>query len=66
MRKRRAKKRILSKDARFNSTLVTRFVNNLMFDGKKNIAFKVFYSDLDNIGEKEKEISWRWICKNND
>ena len=55
MRKKRAKKRILLPDPRFGSTLVTRFVNNLMLDGKKNTAFKVFYSSLDNISAKMEE-----------
>lgn len=55
MRKRRAKKRILSADPRFKSVLATRFVNNLMQDGKKNTAFKVFYSALDDIAEKIKD-----------
>jgi small subunit ribosomal protein S7 len=55
MRKKRAKKRILLPDPRFGSTLVTRFVNNLMLDGKKNTAFKVFYSALDNISAKMEE-----------
>ena len=40
MRKRTAKKRILLPDPRFNDQLVTRFVNNLMWDGKKSVAFK--------------------------
>ena len=52
MRKRRAKKRILAEDPRFNSVLATRFVNNLMKDGKKNTAFKVFYNALDVVAEK--------------
>ena len=43
MRKRAAKKRPLLPDAKFNDQLVTRFVNNLMWDGKKSVAFKVFY-----------------------
>ena len=55
MRKKRAKKRILLEDPRFSSSLVTRFVNNLMLDGKKNTAFKVFYGALDNVAEKIKE-----------
>ena len=55
MRKKRAKKRILLPDPRFGSLIVTRFVNNLMFDGKKNTAFKVLYSALDTIDEKIKE-----------
>ena len=52
MRKKRAKKRILLPDPRFGSTTVTRFVNNLMLDGKKNTAFKVFYTALDTITSK--------------
>ena len=55
MRKKRAKKRILLEDPRFSSSLVTRFVNNLMLDGKKNTAFKVLYEALDSIAEKIKE-----------
>ena len=42
MRKRAAKKRPLLPDPRFNDQLVTRFVNNLMWGGKKSTAFKVF------------------------
>jgi small subunit ribosomal protein S7 len=57
MRKRRAKKRILLPDPKFGSIVVTRFVNNLMLDGKKNTAFKVFYSALDTISTKIEEES---------
>ena len=52
MRKKRAKKRILLPDPRFGSVTVTRFVNNLMLDGKKNTDFKVFYTALDSIAAK--------------
>lgn len=52
MRKSRAKKRILLPDPKFGSVEVTRFVNNLMLDGKKSIAFKVFYSALDIVSSK--------------
>tara|TARA_B100000902_G_scaffold398953_1_gene467657 strand:+ start:672 stop:1142 length:471 start_codon:yes stop_codon:yes gene_type:complete len=52
MRKSRAKKRILLPDPKFGSVSVTRFVNNLMLDGKKSVAFKVFYSALDLVSEK--------------
>jgi|TARA_B100000965_G_scaffold197971_1_gene165308 small subunit ribosomal protein S7 len=55
MRKKRAKKRLLTPDPKFGSTLVTRFVNNLMLDGRKNTAFKVFYDAMDNISEKVTE-----------
>jgi len=52
MRKSRAKKRILLPDPKFGSVLVTRFVNNLMLDGKKSTAFKVFYGALDIVDAK--------------
>ncbi|PID68743.1 MAG: 30S ribosomal protein S7 [Flavobacteriia bacterium] len=53
MRKRRAKKRILLPDPKFNDQLVTRFVNNLMWDGKKSVAFDIFYSALDIVEQKK-------------
>lgn len=52
MRKKRAKKRVLLPDPRYNDTLVTRFVNNLMWDGKKSLAFKIFYDALDIVESK--------------
>ena len=52
MRKARAKNRILLPDPKFNDTLVTRFVNNLMLDGKKSIAFGIFYDAIDVVEEK--------------
>ena len=52
MRKARAKKRPLLPDPKFNDTLVTRFVNNLMLDGKKSIAFNIFYHAIDIVSEK--------------
>ncbi|MFT5969646.1 MAG: small subunit ribosomal protein S7 [Flavobacteriales bacterium] len=55
MRKSRAKKRILLPDAKYNDTLVTRFVNNMMVDGKKSVAFKVFYDAMKIVGEKTEE-----------
>ena len=55
MRKKSAKKRILLPDPRFGNTTITRFVNNLMFDGKKSTAFKVFYTALENISSKVEE-----------
>ncbi|WP_432411611.1 30S ribosomal protein S7 [Rasiella sp. SM2506] len=53
MRKRAAKKRPLLPDPRFNDQLVTRFVNNMMWDGKKSVAFKVFYDAIDIVEEKK-------------
>ncbi len=52
MRKRQAKKRPLLPDPRFSDQLVTRFVNNLMWDGKKSVAFKVFYDAMDIVESK--------------
>lgn len=39
-------------DPKFNNKLVTRFMNSLMFDGKKNTAERIFYSSLEEIGKK--------------
>lgn len=55
MRKSRSKKRILLPDPKFQDTLVTRFVNNLMQSGKKNKAYRIFYDTMDLIVEKTKE-----------
>ena len=46
MRKSPAKKRRLLPDAKFNDIMVTQFVNNMMYDGKKSTAFKIFYDAL--------------------
>ncbi|MDR2064413.1 MAG: 30S ribosomal protein S7 [Prevotellaceae bacterium] len=55
MRKSKPKKRILLPDPKFGDTLVTRFVNGLMLQGKKSIAYKIFYDAIDMIGEKMKD-----------
>ncbi len=55
MRKRQAKKRPLLPDPKFNDQLVTRFVNMLMWDGKKSIAFKIFYDAIDIIEERKQD-----------
>jgi len=55
MRKGSPKKRILLPDPKFNDTLVTRFVNNLMYDGKKGIAYDIFYDALAIVKEKTQE-----------
>jgi|TARA_B110000240_G_scaffold194662_1_gene242686 small subunit ribosomal protein S7 len=57
MRKKKAKKRILLPDPRFGSSLITRFVNNLMLDGRKNTAFKVMYTALENVAEKIEDVT---------
>jgi len=55
MRKKQAKKRPLLPDPRFNDQLVTRFVNMLMWDGKKSIAFKIFYDAIDIVEERKQD-----------
>ena len=54
MRKTKPKKRILLPDPKFRDPYVTRFVNNLMLSGKKNLAFKILYESLDIVGDKFK------------
>jgi small subunit ribosomal protein S7 len=56
MRKRKPKKRILLPDPKFNDTLVTRFVNDLMKGGKKSVAYRIFYEALDIVKEKSSNI----------
>ena len=55
MRKSKPKKRILLPDPKFHDVNVTRFVNNLMLDGKKSIAYSIFYDAIDMVGEKMKD-----------
>ena len=55
MRKSSAKKRPLLPDPRFNDQLVTRFVNNMMWSGKKSIVFKIFYDAIDIVDEKKQD-----------
>ncbi len=54
MRKSKPKKRIILPDPKYNDVLVTRFVNDLMVDGKKTVAYHVFYDAMDMIGQKMK------------
>ena len=55
MRKKQAKKRPLLPDPKFNDQLVTRFVNNLMWDGKKSTAFKIFYDAIAIVDERKQD-----------
>ena len=52
MRKTKAKKRPLLPDPKFNDQLVTRFVNNLMVDGKKSIAESIVYGALETLSQR--------------
>ena len=54
MRKAKPKKRILLPDPKFNDPYVTRFINNLMYDGKKTVASRIFYDSLDIVADKMK------------
>ena len=53
MRKRQAKKRPLLPDPKVGDQLVTRFVNMMMWDGKKSVSFRIFYDAIDIVNEKK-------------
>ncbi|HZX57505.1 MAG TPA: 30S ribosomal protein S7 [Mucilaginibacter sp.] len=55
MRKSKPKKRILLPDPKFNDVLVTRFVNNMMYDGKKSTAYSIFYDAVEIVEKKTSE-----------
>ena len=50
-RRKRADKRIILPDPKYNDRLVAKFVNSLMLDGKKSLAESVFYGAMDTIEE---------------
>jgi small subunit ribosomal protein S7 len=52
MRKRKPKLRILMPDPRYSDPVVTRFINNMMWQGKKSIAFEIFYNAMDMVADK--------------
>lgn len=55
MRKSKPKKKIYLPDPKFNDALVTRFVNNLMLQGKKNVTYKIFYDAIETVAAKSNE-----------
>ncbi len=55
MRKSKPKQRIILPDPKYNDTLVTRFVNDFMIDGKKNLAYHIFYDAMDILAAKNKD-----------
>ena len=55
MRKKQAKKRPLEPDPRFKDQLVTRFVNNLMWNGKKSVAFTIFYDAIEIVDQRKQD-----------
>ena len=52
MRKAKPKKRVVLPDPVFNDKKVSKFVNHLMFDGKKNTSYEIFYAALETVKEK--------------
>jgi len=55
MRRKTAKKRIILPDPKFNEVLVTKFVNNMMMAGKKNLAYNIFYDAIEIVDGKGEE-----------
>ena len=55
MRKAQAKKLPLAPDPKFNDILVSRFVNNLMWEGKKSGAYNIFYNALEKVSKQTGE-----------
>ncbi|MBK0401399.1 MULTISPECIES: 30S ribosomal protein S7 [Adhaeribacter] len=67
MRKSKPKKRLLLPDPKYKETLVTRFVNYLMYDGKKSVAYNIFYDACDLVEKRTKENGlemWRKALNN--
>ena len=55
MRKHKPKPRVLAPDPRYNDTMVTRFVNHMMWEGKKSVAFSIFYDAMDIVKARTNE-----------
>ena len=67
MRKAKPKKRYVLPDPKFKDTLVTKFVNSLMYDGKKSVAYNIFYDACDLVEKRTKENGlemWRKALNN--
>ena len=55
MRKAKPKKRIILPDPKFNDILVTKFVNNMMLQGKKTTAYRIFYEAMEIVAQRTSE-----------
>ena len=55
MRKAKPKKRVILPDPVYGDVKVSKFVNHLMYDGKKNISYEIFYSALEIVSQKMKD-----------
>jgi small subunit ribosomal protein S7 len=68
MRRKKAKKIAILPDPKFNDVQVTKFVNNMMLDGKKNLAFKIFYDAIEVVDSKVEEVTgletWKKALEN--
>jgi small subunit ribosomal protein S7 len=67
MRRRKAKKIAVLPDPKFNEVVVTKFVNNLMLQGKKSTAFTIFYDAIEKVAAKPHEDgleTWRKAVEN--
>ncbi|MFM7595079.1 MAG: 30S ribosomal protein S7 [Flavobacteriales bacterium] len=63
MRRRKAKKIAILPDPKFNEQVVTKFVNNLMYSGKKSLAFKIFYDAIELVETKIEDTSGLEVWK---
>jgi small subunit ribosomal protein S7 len=67
MRKTAAKKRYVEPDPKFQDEIVTKFINNMMYDGKKSTASQIFYEAVENVEKKLSESGievWRRALNN--
>ena len=68
MRRRKAKKIAILPDPKFQDVQVTKFVNNMMLDGKKSLAFKIFYDALEIVDKKVEDTTgletWKKALEN--
>jgi small subunit ribosomal protein S7 len=67
MRRRKAKKITVLPDPKFNDVVVTKFVNNIMLQGKKSVAFTIFYDAIEKVATKTQEEGlevWRRALEN--
>ena len=63
MRKANQKKRVILPDPVFNDVKVSKFVNHLMYDGKKNLSYEIFYAALETVKLKwpmRKKVHWKF------
>jgi small subunit ribosomal protein S7 len=66
MRRRKSEVRLIKPDPQFSDKLVTRFINSLMKDGKKNVARKILYQAFEIIEEKTGKSGHRGVPDCND